>query len=146
MKSFALSFLLIGICSIPTNAQYPPEIISKFFDVYKSKGADPALDYIFSTNPFANDIASAVDQLKAKLRALTIVDGSFSGYDILTVKSAGDNYKMYTILVRHERDPITFRILFYHPSDKWQLQNFKFDNKMDDELNEASKAMKFKDN
>ena len=53
---------------------------------------------------------------------------------------------MLTFLVRHDRDPLTFRIVFYKPHVAWQVQNFKFDNKMDDELEEASKGYRLKEN
>ena len=147
MKRVLLMLFLISLCCQVTKAQgSPSEIVVKFFNVYKKGGSDKAIDYIFSTNKYAAEGESAIEQLKTKLKNLSTIDGLYCGYDILSIKSAGQNYKMFTILARHERDPITFRIIFYRPVDKWQVQNFKFNNKIDDELEEASKSYGFKEN
>jgi hypothetical protein len=147
MKRIILMLSLTSLSCQVTKAQSsPPEIVVKFFEVYKKEGSDKAIDYIFSTNKYAAENKSAIEELKTKLKTISTIDGLYCGYDILSIKSAGENYKMFTILTRHERDPITFRIIFYCPQDKWQVQNFKFDNKMDEELEEASKGYKFKEN
>ena len=62
------------------------------------------------------------------------------GYEVLSNKTAGKSLILLTILVKHDKDALTFRILFYKPNDKWQVQTFKFDNKISEELEEASKS------
>ncbi len=53
-------------------------------------------------------------------------------------------------LILHGRNleelTLTFKIFFYKAMVIWQLQNFKFDNKIDEEIEEASKAYRFKEN
>jgi hypothetical protein len=46
---------------------------------------------------------------------------------------------MLTYLVRYDREPL-YTIMFYKPNDKWQMQNFKYGNPIDDKLKEVSKA------
>lgn len=124
-------------------AQNTPEGITKsFFDLYKKGTIDEAIDYIFGTNKYAENNREGIDDLKRKLKKTISIEGEYNGYDLLYKKTAGDNLVVLTLLVRHERDPLTFRLLFYKPADKWMLQNFKYNNKMDEELEEASKVHK----
>jgi hypothetical protein len=143
-----LPFLLIPllISNILFAQNSPEDLSGKFFDLYKSDSSDKAIDYIFSTNKYAKDSQESIDDLKRSLRKASDVAGPFWGYELLSKKTAGQNLTMLTFLVKHERDPLTFRFLFYKPHDKWQVQDFKFDNKIDDELEEASKAYRFKEN
>jgi hypothetical protein len=136
-------FILTYQISVAQNS--PEEMVNKFFDLYKKNGSDKAIDYLFATNKYAKDNQEAIDQLKSNLKNILAVDGPFWGYDLLLKKMAGENFVMLTLLVKHDRDPLTFRIVFYKPHNEWQVQNFKFDNKMDDELEEASKGYRIKD-
>lgn len=141
----SLLFILLA-CKISFAQSSPEDIINKFFDLYKRDGSDKALDYIFSTNKYSGDSQEAINTLKENLRKTVSFDGAFCGYEPLSRKSAGQSFVMLTFLVKHDRDPLTFRVVFYKPIDKWQVQNFKFDNKMDDELEEASKGYRLKEN
>ena len=133
-------------CKISFSQNSPEDIANKFFALYKKEGSDKAVDYIFSTNKYAQNSQAAIDQLKDNLKQTLAIDGPFWGFELLSRKTAGDNFTMLTFLVKHDRDPLTFRMVFYRPHDVWQVQNFKFDNKMDEELEEASKANRFKEN
>ena len=146
IRKILFSLLLSSLTYISFAQNSPEDIINKFFDLYKKDGSDKALDYIFSTNKYAGDSQEAIKTLKENLHKTATIDGAFWGYDLLSRKSAGQNFVMFTFLVIHDRDPLTFRILFYKPFDKWQVQNFKFDDKMDDELEEASKGYRFREN
>jgi hypothetical protein len=139
-KTFLLALLFsILACNISFAQNSPEDIVNKFFDLYKKDSIDKAIDYIFATNKYSGNSQDAIDQLKISLKKTIEVDGPFWGHELITQKMAGERFIMLTFLVRHDRDPLTFRIVFYKPNDKWQVQNFKFDNKMDDELEEASK-------
>mgnify|MGYP001206608951 CR=1 FL=1 len=139
IKTLLLSLLSWLFCSISYAQSTPNDIVNKFFELYKKEGSDKAIDYIFATNKYAKESIEAIGQLKDNLKKTLTIEGVFWGYELLTTKRAGQNFIMLTFLVKHERDPLTFRIVFYKPNDKWQVQNFKFDNKMDEELEEASK-------
>jgi len=145
-RKILLSFLLSSLTCVSFAQNSPEEIINKFFDLYKKEGSDKALDYIFSTNQYGGDSQDAINNLKENLRKTISFDGPFRGYELLSRRSAGQSLILLTFLVKHDRDPLTFRIVLYKPIDNWQVQNFKFDNKMDDELEEASKGYKLKEN
>ena len=117
----------------------PEDITKKFFELYKKGNVDEAFDYICATNKSWENNREGIDELIRKLKKTISLEGEYHGYDLLYKKAAGENYVLLTILVRHESEPLTFRILFYKPADKWKLKNFKYDNKMDEELQEASK-------
>jgi hypothetical protein len=146
-KQAILSLLLALLSYFNSSAQNSADdMAAKFFDIYKTYGSDKAIDYIYSTNKYSSENLEGVDEVKGSLRKALTLYGNYWGYDLITKKMAGENFVMMTFLVKYDRVPITFRLLFYKPHDKWQVQNFKFDNKMDDELEEASKAIKFKSN
>ncbi len=148
----ALRTLLIGVILsaflTPAFTQSTPEqMATHFFDLYKTEGgSDTAVNYLFSTSKYTSSLGPQLDTLKEKLKQYISYFGQFHGYDLLTKRSAGPNYILFVYLVRHDREPLTFRMLFYKPSDKWKIQTFNFNESMDDELLDASKAISFKEN
>jgi hypothetical protein len=124
----------------------PEEMSKKFFDTYKLGDTDKAIDLLFSYSPYAVDVSESLEDVKRQLKKLAGQIGKFYGADLLTSKTAGPNVIMFTYLVRHDRQPIVFNIMYYKPNDKWQMQDFKFGNTIDDELEEASKAFRLKEN
>jgi hypothetical protein len=146
MKTILTLFILLTIIS-PANSQTTPkEIAGKFLDVYKTGDTDKAIDYLFSNTPYAQDISESIEDLKRQLKKTSSQIGKFYGADLLTSKTAGPNLVMLTYLIRHDREPLAFNIMFYRPNEKWQMQNFKYGNSIDDELEEASKAYRLKEN
>jgi hypothetical protein len=144
-----IAFLVL-ILTILTNACFgqstPQEISNKFFATYRLGDTDKAIDYLFSNSPYAKDISEGIEDVKRQLKKTAGQIGKFYGADLLTSKTAGQNLIMLTYLVRHDREPLVFNIMFYKPNDKWQMQNFKYGNSIDDELEEASKAYRMKEN
>jgi hypothetical protein len=140
--------VILSACLTPVVAQSTPEqMAARFFDIYKTEGgSDSAITYLFSTNKYTMNMGPQLDTLKAKLKQYIAYFGQYHGYDLLTRKSAGPNYILFVYLVRHDREPLTFRLLFYKAADKWKLQTFNFNENMDDELLDASKATTFKEN
>jgi hypothetical protein len=147
LRTILMSVIFFA-CLTPVFAQSTPEqIVTRFFDIYKTEGGcDSAVSFLFATNKYTIDLGSQLDTVKAKLKQYIAYFGQFHGYDLLTKKTAGPNYILFVYLVRHDREPLTFRMLFYKPADKWKIQTFNFNESMDDELQDASKAISFKEN
>ena len=142
----ALTTLLLLISLRSFAQSTPQEIANKFFATYKLGDTDKAIDFLFSYSPYAKDIAEGINDVKQKLKSSAPALGRFFGADLLATKTSGPNVVMLTYLVRHQREPLVFNIMFYRPSDKWQMQNFKYGSSVDDELEEASKAYRLKEN
>jgi len=146
MKYILILFSLIISSNIALSQSTPQDISTRFFVLYKMGDSDKAIDYLFSSSPFKSDITEAIEEVKRKLKKVVTQIGPFYGADLLATKTAGANITMLTYIVRHDREPLVFNIMFYKPNDKWQMQNFKFGNAIDDELEEASKAYRIKEN
>lgn len=135
---------LISLSKIQAQAT-TEEISDKFFSIYLKDPAK-AVDYGFSTNKWMDRKLDAVTDLKNKLKNLVDLCGEYYGYEMLSDKTAGRNIKRVTFIVRYEREPIRFSFFFYKPKDKWQLNNFSFDESIDDDLEEATKAYRLQEN
>jgi hypothetical protein len=110
------------------------------------KNPDAALDYLFGTNKWMNDSKDQIGNVKSKLNGTLKQLGTYNGYNLICKKSIGDNLSLYTFIVRYDRQPLRFSLLFYNPSSQWRLHNFSYDDNMDEELTEAAKADRLKEN
>lgn len=145
MKRNILIALLL--CSFNVLAQDDPQkIIDRFFEIYNTKSANEAVDYIFSTNKWMNESKDQIENVKFKLNGTLKLLGDYVGYNLITKKTVGDHLSLYTFMVRYDRQPLRFSMLFYKPSSQWKLLNFSYDDNMDEELQEASKAYRLTEN
>jgi hypothetical protein len=146
MKKITLFALLL--CSFSTFAQSDPQkIIEEFFKLYKEKSSDAALDYVFGTNKWMKDSKDQIENVKFKINNTVVkAMGGYFGHELITKKTIGDKVTYFTYLVKYDRQPLRFNFLFYSPNGQWQLQNFSFDDGIDEELKEAAKIYKLKEN
>lgn len=121
------------------------EIINTFFETYKKEPLK-AVDYVFSTNEWMDRNKDAVENLKTQLSSYLKLVGDYYGYEKITEKSVGESYKLVSYMSKYERQPIRFTFVLYKGKDRWQVQNFKFDDKIDDELEESGKVQYLKEN
>jgi hypothetical protein len=143
-KIFLISLLF---CSFNVLAQNEPQnLIDEFFKLYKEKSSDAALDFIFSTNKWMDGSKDQIENVKFKLNSTLKQLGEYQGYNLITKKTLGEHLSLYTYLVRYDRQPLRFSLLFYNPNNQWRLHNFSYDDSMDEELSEASKAYRLKEN
>jgi hypothetical protein len=129
--------VLLLMCVFHTNliGQVTPEqITTRFFSLYEDSGSTKALAYIFATNKNIDPNAEEFVKLVNQLQHVSQEFGRFHGADLISRNQAGANLVMYIFLGKHEIAPLTFKLLFYKPRDRWQLQNFRFDNNIDEEL------------
>ena len=135
------SFIQLGLISILASVSYaqsnPEDIINKFFDLYKNKGSDMAVDYVFSTNKWMDKNQDVVIEMKMRLKKAINIIGNYYGYELITKKSLGQSYLLYSYVVKYERQPIQFTFILYKPDKSWQIQNLRFDDNLTEELEEA---------
>ena len=146
MKTMITILLLTSFSTYCYSQETPQEIAKKFFEVYSQGDTDKALDYIFSNNQWMKEASEQLDDVKRQVKKAVSQIGKYYGADLLATKSAGPNVMMLTYVVRHDRQPLLFSLMFYKPEKKWQMQNFKFGSAFDEELEEASKSYRLKDN
>ena len=122
------------------------EITTEFFSLY-SKSPQKAIDYAFSSNKWMMDRKKdTVESIKRKVAGDIELLGKYYGYEKITSKSIGDSFVLVSFMVKYDRQPIRFTFVFYMPDNKWQLQNFKYDVALDEELEEAARAYRLREN
>lgn len=146
MKLFAILILSLFFTNVSIAQSSPQDITRKFFTLYKAGDSDKAIDYLFSNNPYSSDITEGIEDVKRQLKKLIGQIGNYNEADLLGAKTAGVNVIMYSFLVRHDKQPLTFYIMFYKPNEKWQMQSFKYLSNTSEELEEASKLYRLKEN
>lgn len=120
------------------------KIIDDFFKTYKDKGHKDAIESLLSTNKWitkadANNVATQLGELVSQV-------GQYYGHEKIRERQYGQSIVQYIYVVKYERQPLKFIFRFYKPNDKWQTQTFKYEIDFMDELDEAGKAYRFKEN
>lgn len=148
LKLIFLSFMLFGCnrsdSSLTGKSLTPEKMNEHFFSLYESKSPKDALDFIFSTNPWIEETQAQV--VANNLTGFTKLLGSYQDRDAITKNSIGQNYLLYTFLVKYDRQPMRFTFIYYKPKDKWQLQEFKYDDNFQSEIMEASSTYRLSEN
>lgn len=109
------------------------EIITEFFKIFKNSPGE-AMDYAFSTNPWMKRNKDATDNIKNQFNTVLPLVGNYQGYELINEKTTGKSLKLLSYMVRFDRQPFRFTFIFYKPDAIWQVQNLKYDDNLDDEL------------
>ena len=122
------------------------EITKEFFSTFE-RSPLKAVDYVFGTNSWMVERnKDGIENVKTQLTSFLGLVGDYYGYEKITEKSIGKSYKLVSYMLKYDRQPIRFTFVFYKPKDKWQVQNFKYDDNLDDELKESGKVYRLKEN
>ncbi len=143
-KHLLISLLLLLIFSCKSNAQKTPtDITNEFFEIYKSKDSNQALDYIFSTNKFI--VEKDVKLIKDKIIQYSNVLGKYYGEELIIKKSIGESIEVHSYTLKYERQPIRFILTFYKPDNDWKVHNFKISDDFVSELESATIELSYKE-
>ncbi|HBK87265.1 MAG: hypothetical protein U0289_17770 [Cyclobacteriaceae bacterium] len=146
MKKLILIGLLLSFFNAFSQND-PQKMIDEFFNLYKNKSTDAALDYLFGTNKWMSASQDQIESVKFKLNSTVVKSmGSCFGYDLITKKTVGDKLIFYSYLIKYDMQPLRFKFLFYNPNGDWRLQTFSFDDKIKEELEEGAKVYRLKEN
>jgi hypothetical protein len=121
------------------------KITETFFKTFK-QNPTKAYEELFADNKWMKDKKSDIETVKIKMSDFLSGLGGYYGFELITEKSAGESYILKSYLIKYERQPIRFTFLLYKPNDKWQIQNFTYDTNIEEELEEAAKAYRLKNN
>jgi len=132
---FSLTLVLLLPFAGTLHAQQKAEdVTDRFFEIYSSKGSDEAVDYVFATNKWLTQEKATVDALKVQLKKGIAIIGQYYGYELIDKKVFGESYVMLSYMLRYDRQPVKFVFILYKPNDKWQIQNLKLDDRLDDDI------------
>ncbi|WP_435416611.1 hypothetical protein [Polaribacter aestuariivivens] len=139
-KITLLLLIIISVTSITElSAQSSEkEITTEFFRVFETEPMK-AMDFAFSTNKWMERNIDGVESLKTKFKDILPLIGDYYGYEMITEKSAGNNLKLISYMLKYDRQPVRFTFVLYKPNNKWQVQNLNWDLDIDDELEESAK-------
>ena len=135
------TILLLSLTFLTTTAfsqNSTEELTSKFIKMYE-KDTDSAFDYIFGTNKWMGENKDGTEKVKFQLREYANLMGEYIGFEKLTEKSLGESLKVSVYLVKYERQPLRLIFKYYKAKNEWMLYNLKFDENIDDELDEIMK-------
>lgn len=133
---FLLSLTLLTTITYGQNST--EDLTTEFFKKYE-KNTDEAFDYIFGTNKWMGDNKDGTEKVKFQLREYAKLMGKYIGFEKLTEKSLGESLKVSVYLVKYDRQPLRFIFKYYKGKEKWMLYNLKFDENIDDELDDIMK-------
>ena len=144
-KHLFIIILIFTSTSVIAQTETTEKITETFFKTFKESPVNAYLN-LFADNKWMKDKKSDIETNKIKLGDFFSGLGEYYGYEPITEKSAGESYLLKSFLVKYERQPIRITFLLYRPNNKWQIQNFSYDTAIEDELEEAAKAYRFKNN
>lgn len=135
----------LTLCSqVKAPSSETEKIIDDFFKTYKDKGHKDAITKLLTTNKWITK--EDADNVAKQLKELIIQVGQYYGYEKIGERYYGKSIIQYIYVVKYERQPLKFVFRFYRPNDKWQTQSFKYEVDFMDELDEAGRAYRFKEN
>lgn len=138
MKKSILLLSLTLLTSIAFGQNSTDELTSRFFEKYKSN-TDEAFDFIFGTNKWMGENKDGTEKVKFQIREYANLMGEYIGFEKLTEQSLGESLRVSVYLVKYDRQPLRFIFKYYKGKEKWMLYNLKFDENIDDELDEIMK-------
>ncbi len=140
--ALVLAHFSCGSQSDAVKLEDPEKIVTQFLEIYSEEGVDQGLKYLFEYNPWINNFES----LSTRLLELTSQIGMLKGSDLIVTKKIGNAMIMFSYLMKYERQPIRFNITFYRPGTNWQVQDFRYDDELIQELISSGEAYRLKEN
>ncbi len=138
MRKTTLPLILILFVTLMHAQSTTDDLTNKFIQMYEVN-TDSAFDYLFGTNKWMGENKDGTEKMKFQLREYANLMGEYIGFEKLTEKSLGESLKVSVYLVKYERQPLRFIFKYYKAKNKWMLYNVKFDENIDEELDEIMK-------
>jgi hypothetical protein len=144
MKTKLILVAIVASCSLSfaQTKDDGQELINRFFELYKNEGYESALKYTLSTNKWIHAKGDEMDNLIVQLEKEVKVMGEYLGYEAIKSKRVGKRFRIVNYLVYYQRDPVRFTFELYKNNLGWEISNFVFDFKFDEEVEESMKLTK----
>lgn len=138
---FILILFFFGVTSVMGQKNIE-EVADSFFVYFKSEGVERSLKYVFSTNKYLKKNQEIVTNLKAKFDKALPILGNFYRYEKYMHKQVGNTFAYIGYLMVFDRQPIKIIFTLYFAVDHWQIQDLRFDDKLDDVIKELPNLLK----
>lgn len=121
MRATAVFFLFtfFSICAFCQNKDNGQPLIDNFFETYKSKGYNEAIDYAFGTNKWMDVSGDEIKNLKFELEKIINLVGGYIGHEEIRSKMVGARFRASSYFVYYDRQPLRFTFLLYRNNDGW---------------------------
>jgi hypothetical protein len=140
-----LAILTITTLSFGQSKDDGQQIIDKFFEIYTTKGHEPALKYAFGTNKWMDSKSESITNVILELDKNVKLIGNYIGQEQIKSKLVGSRFRIASYFVYYDRQPLRFTFELYKNKEGWIIWNFQFDSNYDDEIEEAMKLYRFKE-
>lgn len=148
MKKVIYLTILLSTGTILSFAQTKDDgqrLIDHFFELYQTKGHEPALNYAFGTNKWIDSQGDGIKTVILELDKNLKLIGNYIGQEEIKSKTVGSRFRIASYFVYYDRQPLRFTFELYKNSEGWMLWNFEFDSNYDGEIEEAMKLFRFKE-
>ncbi|HLS29363.1 MAG TPA: hypothetical protein VK021_00760 [Flavobacteriaceae bacterium] len=139
-KTFiALIIISLSLSEVLFAQASPQKLIDDFFETY-DKDAGKAVKELYETNEWTLRFKDDIEKIIRTVNSFTeSYMGQYYGYELITKKEFAESFKLYSYLVKYDRQPIRFIFKFYKPNDKWVLHSYSLDDNLDQEIEETAK-------
>ena len=136
-----LIFLGVQTSKAQSDTLNTPEKLCEHFFMLFETDSDIAVDFIFSTNKWFN--TSSMPQLaesKGKIKKLFYL-GNYRGFELASKKLFSPSLVLITYIVKYDRQPIKIEFYFYKPEKNWQIQTFRFEEDLKNDLQNGQETI-----
>jgi len=131
MKKY-LFILLVSVQGILLAQETPQHLIDHFFTTYPDNQGKAVVD-LYKTNVWTKNAQKEIDNVVNTINSLTRdFVGEYYGKELISTITLTDSYKIYTYLVKYDRQPIRFTFNFYKADQKWVLYSFNLSDDLSD--------------
>lgn len=120
----------------------PEKLCAHFFMLFETD-SDNAVDFLFSTNKWFNVATMPqLSDIKGKIKKLYYL-GNFKGFELASKKILSPSLVLITYIVKYDRQPIKIEFYFYKPEKQWQIQTFRFEEDLKNDLQNAFETIRY---
>ncbi len=142
IAAMILPIITVGLTAQDSGGKTEPynETIDKFFALIKDGDYGGAIDYIYAGNPWFSVKSDDIQQLRSQFVGLSGLVGAYISHELLVEEKIGGKLVFLNYFVAMERQPMSFRFMFYKPQDTWLIQSFEYSDDIDEWIEEMAKA------
>ncbi len=121
---------LVFLLALPTVSQAqdtsdPRAWTEQFFKTLVDGGAKEAHQLLLNDSQLGNQRPDAIRGIRENMQTAEKGYGKATGYELLAEKKWGDSIVVFIAIVKREKTPVFWRLVFYRYRSSWNLVHFK---------------------